>query len=327
MRLEAIDFDPPRLEAPGMNKAILKERIFKALNEKGAIQSFLCRRFLFDLLQPLGFHLMGDHFYEVIPNTREIEKTYVDAPRPLGGIDWDFPAYERLLLNLLARYGNEFTQHVCDFGYEPNSHYFQGYDALTLYLLIRHRKPRRMIELGQGHSTRVALAALEQNARECEPAEFISVDPYARLDASPPGCKTRITFRRERIQDIPPGELLAGCDFLFFDTSHAYRYGNDLEFIFLHLLDRLEPGTLVHAHDIFSPYDYPRHWFVKWKRFWNEQYILENFLRYNTEFRPVLPVYSTFRTSQTLKDQLGTLPLPAGFIPSGASFYFQRNPR
>lgn len=306
----------------------LKERIFKALHEKNAIQSFLCRKWLFDLSQRFGFHLMGDHFYEVIPNTRELATHYVDQPRELAGIAWDFPQYEQEALGLLEGYGPEYLQEVFRFGFEEENVYFRGFDALMLYLLIRDRKPHKIVELGQGSSTRVIFSALRKVAEETgEAHEFVSVDPFPRLKSQEYPASVKVTVLQNRVQDIDPESLMEGCDFLFVDSSHAYRCQSDLEFIFLHLLDRLPVKSLLHLHDIFSPYEYPLYWFTHQKRFWNEQYILENFLRYNTDFVPFLPVYWLARDSACLRQQVAQVSLPKDFAAAGGSFYCERRAR
>jgi hypothetical protein len=41
---------------------------------------------------------------------------------------------------------------------------------------------------------------------------------------------------------------------------------------------------LVHFHDIFLPWDYPRAWVVEEHRFWTEQYLLQAFLAFNQAF-------------------------------------------
>ena len=52
-------------------------------------------------------------------------------------------------------------------------------------------------------------------------------------------------------------ELEAG-DVLFIDSSHSVKTGSDVVRIYLELLPRLRPGVLVHIHDVFLPYAYPR---------------------------------------------------------------------
>ena len=41
---------------------IFKERLYKVFYEKNSVQRYLARRFLFPLLEQLGFHIVGDHF-------------------------------------------------------------------------------------------------------------------------------------------------------------------------------------------------------------------------------------------------------------------------
>jgi hypothetical protein len=42
--------------------------------------------------------------------------------------------------------------------------------------------------------------------------------------------------------------------------------------------------VVVHVHDIFFPYEYPKDWVLRLHRFWNEQYLLQAFLTFNSEF-------------------------------------------
>ena len=53
---------------------------------------------------------------------------------------------------------------------------------------------------------------------------------------------------------------------------------------FLELIPTLKNGVVVHVHDIFSPRDYPKDWIVDEVRFWNEQYLLEAFLSFNSDW-------------------------------------------
>ena len=73
-------------------------------------------------------------------------------------------------------------------------------------------------------------------------------------------------------------------DILFIDSSHVCKIGSDVQFEFLEILPRLAPGVVVHVHDIFLPFEYPKTWVKDWHRFWNEQYLLQAFLCGNREF-------------------------------------------
>lgn len=60
--------------------------------------------------------------------------------------------------------------------------------------------------------------------------------------------------------------------------------GGDVNYLFLDVLPRLQPGVLVHVHDIFLPFEYPQDWVLERHRFWTEQYLLQAFLSFNSEF-------------------------------------------
>jgi hypothetical protein len=77
--------------------------------------------------------------------------------------------------------------------------------------------------------------------------------------------------------------LQAG-DILFIDSSHVVGVGSDVVREFLEILPALNPGVLVHLHDIFLPYDYPREAVLRNFWFWSEQYLLQSFLSFNSEF-------------------------------------------
>jgi hypothetical protein len=77
---------------------------------------------------------------------------------------------------------------------------------------------------------------------------------------------------------------LRANDILFIDSSHVLKIGSDVHYLFLHILPRLNPGVIVHIHDIFLPAEYPKDWVMDHLRFYNEQYLLQAFLTYNSAF-------------------------------------------
>ena len=74
-------------------------------------------------------------------------------------------------------------------------------------------------------------------------------------------------------------------DILFIDSSHIIRPQGDVLFEYLELLPTLKSGVLIHVHDIFTPKDYLNDWVYKHHFLWNEQYLLEAFITYNSEFK------------------------------------------
>jgi hypothetical protein len=87
-------------------------------------------------------------------------------------------------------------------------------------------------------------------------------------------------------QDVPLEVFtqLERGDVLFVDTTHTVKAGSDVNRIVLDILPRLAPGVLVHIHDIFLPYEYPKAWLTSKRRFWSEQYLVQAFLTLNDQW-------------------------------------------
>jgi len=72
---------------------------------------------------------------------------------------------------------------------------------------------------------------------------------------------------------------------LFVDSSHVSKAGSDLNHILFNILPRLNEGVILHFHDIFYPFEYPKTWVCgdSWHS-WHEAYLLKAFLMYNNSF-------------------------------------------
>jgi len=66
------------------------------------------------------------------------------------------------------------------------------------------------------------------------------------------------------------------------------RWGNDVDHLYLNVLPLLQDGVLVHIHDISLPMPYPKVYFDN-QLYWNEQYLLQAFLMFNSRFRVIWP--------------------------------------
>jgi hypothetical protein len=303
----------------------LKEFLFNASHEKNAIQRHISRKYLFEFFQALGFHITGDHFYEILPNTRRIAEQYSDAARPLPGIDWRLAECEKRALDLSGRFGTEFLEHSTRNGFREENCYFRGVDAMMLYFFLRDSKPAKVVEVGQGFSTLIALAALEQNAAETRTRpKIISIDPYPRLQSMEVPKSISLELVQCELQNVEIAPMLEGCRFLFVDSSHVLKFGSDVAFELNTLYPLLPKDTLLHIHDIFSPYDYPRDWMVKEKYFWNEQYALECFLMFNSAFEVLLSVNHLIRDSTAFAQAIHNLKLDKKFKYTGSSLYLRR---
>ena len=165
---------------------------------------------------------------------------------------------------------------------------FDGVDALVAYCMIRHFQPRLIIEVGSGFSSLVLGQAAEKNKN----SNLICIEPSPRefLREGFPGLQSLI---EKKVQDIGLEffSQLASGDILFIDSSHTVKIGGDVNYLFLEVLPRLNPGVIVHVHDIFLPFEYRRDWVLDEFRFWTEQYLLQAFLTFNSEFEVLLANY------------------------------------
>jgi hypothetical protein len=100
------------------------------------------------------------------------------------------------------------------------------------------------------------------------------------------------------------------------------KIGGDVNYLFLEVLPRLEPGVIVHVHDIFLPFDYRRDWVMEQFRFWAEQYLLQAFLTFNSEFEVLMAnSYLSHYHDMDLKATFPSLP-----SRGGGSFWMRRKP-
>jgi len=278
------------------------------------------------IFRGVGVFPILDHYYEPLFNSRRL-RLPLDRDRPLPGIDWN----DKEQLSLLDgfRYQDELAaipvgkQHEEPGFYYDNPSLGPG-DAEYLYCMIRHFKPRRIIEIGSGWSTLMARQAIRKNVGEDPAATTIQtcIEPYEM----PWLEKTGVEVIRRVVEDVDPaffGELEKG-DILFIDSSHMVRPQGDVLFEFLEVLPLLNSGVVIHVHDIFSPRDYTRRHLVDEVIFWNEQYILEAFLTCNDRFRIVAAVnYLKNRYPDRVYARLPILAKNPGQVPG--SFWMIKN--
>ncbi|WP_433812667.1 class I SAM-dependent methyltransferase [Flavobacterium johnsoniae] len=171
------------------------------------------------------------------------------------------------------------------FRYYFENDYYSYTDSIILYSFIRHFKPKRIIEIGSGFSSAVMLDTNEFFFNNEIDLTFI--DPYAErlLSLITQEDLKRVKLIESDVQLIPLDvfkELQSG-DILFVDSTHVTKTGSDVNYILFEILPTLNSGVLIHFHDIFYPFEYPKEWVYKGYS-WNEDYILKAFLMYNDKF-------------------------------------------
>lgn len=264
-------------------------------------------------LKLAGYDLVLRHFYSPIPVVEELPQRLWDGPSETPGVDLRLAEALALLCGPLAPYLSEFDGAV-----SLRHRSYGPVDAEILYAMVRHHKPARVYELGSGTSSHMIHAAALLNGGENAPLEHTIFDPFP-FQASPMGDVPDVIAHAIRSEDLAPEQFVAlqEGDILFVDTTHTVRTGGDVVHIFLQILPRLAQGVIVHVHDIFLPYEYPRDWVVDRRRAWAEQYLLQAFLAFNTTFEVLMPNYAVARSAPDTLAQLvptfGPSGRPGGF--------------
>lgn len=239
------------------------------------------------IFMKIGVLPVLDHYYQPMINPKKHLKKSLREDRNLPGINFNVKEQ----LEILSKFDfndelEKFPVHEVEgveFHYN-NGSYASG-DAEYLYNMVRHFKPKRIIEIGSGQSTLMVQNALSKNKSENSQynCNHICIEPYEM-----PWLKNLdVELRRELVENVDEAlfQKLEPNDILFIDSSHIIRAQGDVLFEFLELLPQIKPGVFVHVHDIFSPKDYLDEWVNKDHKLWNEQYLLEAFLSFNSEFR------------------------------------------
>ena len=235
-------------------------------------------------------------YYSPLPSIDSLRANEARWNRPssLAGVQFDLDGMKEKLGTLLATYLDEFMalppyEEMQTVGFGPG---YTAVDALTLYMMVRHIKPRRYIEVGSGLSTYYCSLAAERNAAEGSPVQITCIEPF-------PFEKLRtikgITVLAKEVQDIDRAvfsELESG-DIFFIDSSHILKVDGDVPFLYLEVLPRIPTGVNIHIHDIPFPYNipYPASLWIfdqVWPVFWNEAMLVQAFLCFNPHFKVAL---------------------------------------
>jgi hypothetical protein len=178
--------------------------------------------------------------------------------------------------------------------YDPHNPFYSSPDAEVLYLCVRSLRPKTIVEVGSGHSTRVIRQAISDGALE---VKHIAIDPEPRDDIT----KMVTAVRLARLEDIDVIEVcseLTQDDLLFIDSSHEARIASDVAKLFCVILPALPIGIWIHCHDIYLPYDYP---YDVASRFpsWGENYMLQAYI-YGRSVEVIWPGYYVQRNLPNL---------------------------
>ncbi len=271
----------------------------------------------YDVLPKGRYDIVERNYYSPVPDLSRLPADIFERRSALHGIDLRGEAAMNYVERELAPFVSEFAAFPVE-GPRPPGEFFlrndnyESVDAELLYAMVRAGRPGRVVELGSGYTTLLINAAVRRNAADGAATEHVAYDPYPRSFIVGDGRLDGTRLEPVSALDVPEATFRAmdAGDILFVDTTHTVKLGSDVNHIVFEALPLLAPGVVVHFHDIFLPFEYPRAWFETMSYFWAEQYLLQAFLMYNDAFDVQLPAQLLARDyAQRL----------AAVIPSAAS--------
>ena len=223
------------------------------------------------------------HFYSPVVDQDEARRDAVriwpTAPSSVLGINFNDDSHAHLLkCYMIPEVEKDFWSAYPDAAppgtLSLSNGAFELMDMRAYHGLLLGIRPTRVVEVGSGYST---LMALDVKRRHMPKMRVTAIEPY------PPDFLPRSAgldaLIVKRVQDVAMSEFeaLGAGDILFIDSSHVAKTGSDVCHLIFEVLPRLRSGVFVHFHDIFLPYDYPRGW-IEHGHNWNEQYVVRAML-------------------------------------------------
>lgn len=269
------------------------------------------------------------HYYSTIPASEDVDLVHAYNAKAdaciLSGIDLNVAGQLALLSTLRSYYADQPFAELAEDAqnrYFYNNQWFVYADGFFLHAMMRHFCPRRIVEVGSGFSSAMMLDTADLFFDGSTQITFIEPYPDERLSKLLANRTSRVSYRlfRNRLQDVAerPWAELVENDFLFIDSSHVSKCGSDVNRLFFELLPRIAPGVIIHIHDIFAFFEYPKTWTQSgW--FWNESYLLRAFLMFNSEFEILLWPNVVLPRNPALEKEM-----PLCFKNTGSSFWMRR---
>lgn len=230
------------------------------------------------------------HFYSPLPDRNEAESAIAKAAEvpvaslPGLAIDDDGILKTWEVIQPWMAQAPFPLERTDGFRYFYKNDFYSFGDAQVYFAMICHFKPKRIIEIGSGYSSAVALDTRRYLGRDIQ---LTFIEPHTdRLEQLiRPGDENSARFIRSKVQNLSPDffDHLREDDFLFIDSSHVLKTGSDVAYEFFEIFPRLRKGVIVHLHDIHWPFEYVPEW-VREGRAWNEVYALRAFLTFNSAF-------------------------------------------
>jgi hypothetical protein len=258
----------------------------------------------YELQVPIG------HFYSPVPDIDEVrlQSDFIfENKKPLG-IEINFEKHLKYIQDF-SKFYNEipYTDEIDDsLKYKFANEMFGKSTGVLLYSFIRHLNPKRIIEVGSGHSSALMYDVNRLFYNDSINLTFIEPFPE-RLRRLFKSDIEKVNLIEKKVQevDLHVFKHLKENDILFIDSSHVSKVGSDVNKLLFEILPILNTGVYIHIHDIFYPFEYPKSW-INNGTYWNELYLLRAFLMYNNNFS--VEFFNTYAIDNC-KDALKSYPL------------------
>jgi predicted O-methyltransferase YrrM len=221
----------------------------------------------------LKIHITLSSYYSPIPNLFELNHNIFNKKYSLSNINYDHKKSKNLITKLL-KFKEEY--------YPIKNLGLSQVDAFILYSFIRYQKPKNIVEIGSGESTKIIYNALKKNNNF---KEFYSIDPYPeRISKILNKINDKKFFKiKKKVQNLEKS-FFFNANLVFIDSSHVAKIGSDVLYEIFEILPNLKSGSLIHFHDIWIPGNYPKDIIETGYQFWNESYFLQAFLLHNKKY-------------------------------------------
>jgi hypothetical protein len=261
----------------------------------------------------LGYHLVKANYYSPIPDVDRLPGELWEQAEAMPGLDWDL---DRQLSFVEESLGEHLRRFQPPAGYTATNPFFSPVDAEFLDAMLRWSGPSQVVELGSGFSSLLIAAARSDGSTHR------IIDPF-------PSGQLVHAARQPTIAEISTADApwdwfgsLGQGDVLFADTTHTVKLGGDVPRLILDVLPRLASGVVVHIHDFFRPFPYPRVLYEQFGVYWQEQELVQALLCETDTWRILCASHGLWRLR---RDRIQEL-VPAAFegiAPS--SLWLQRN--
>lgn len=245
-------------------------------------------RKLFEVGQGFGVNILPLHFYSETPNIQELtQEEYWKQPRSMVGVNGAEIETQLEFVKECCSEALQERQKAGDiYSYACSENGELGYgpiEADFLFCFMYSKRPKRVVQVGCGVSTAVMMLASQEANYELE---IICIDPYPTKFLKKSNQLGKIKLFSEKAQTVPLNILtdLGDNGMLFIDSTHTVKPGSEVNRIILEALPQLNPGSYVHFHDIYFPYDYKRELMTKDLFFPNESVLLHAFLINNPSY-------------------------------------------